>query len=113
MILEDEDSLLCDMAETYGIMDVESLPVLLYARLACGLRPTSRIKTKLYGEHYSDEVVMLAVLIDRITSAFWTGEQDPPSIYNELFGPKEKPSEKNGRRIFASPEDFEREWERN
>lgn len=43
MIATDQDALICDMAETYGIFDLQALPVATLATLAVGLRENSRI----------------------------------------------------------------------
>lgn len=43
MILTDEDALICDLAETYHVLDYRSLPLLTAATLASGLRSDARI----------------------------------------------------------------------
>ena len=50
MMLEtDENALICDLAETYHLLDYRALPVDLLATLCCGLRDNSRIKMKMAG----------------------------------------------------------------
>ena len=44
MIQTDEDALICDLAETYGIFDYRQLPADQVAVFAFGLRDDSRIK---------------------------------------------------------------------
>lgn len=67
MIATDEDALICDLAETYGVFDYESLPVNLVATFACGLRDNARIRQKLRGEELDTETLLSAILIDRVT----------------------------------------------
>ena len=43
MMAVNRDALICDLAETYGILDCQALPALLLATLSCGLRADSRI----------------------------------------------------------------------
>lgn len=44
MVAEDEDALICDLAETYQIYDYRSLPLQKVAVFCAGLRENSRIK---------------------------------------------------------------------
>ncbi|MDO4490732.1 MAG: hypothetical protein Q4B85_06680 [Lachnospiraceae bacterium] len=99
------------MAETYGIYSYASLPLLTYATLASGLRPGSRIRQKMDGEPLS-ELYILSMIFDRIGSIFWSGEGDPPKRLTDLFdGKMDETSGNSGKKIFSSPEEFEREWE--
>ncbi len=47
MVMTDEDALICDLAETYGIYNYEELPPIRAAVLACGLRANARIMAAL------------------------------------------------------------------
>ena len=47
MLEVDEDAVVCDLAETYGVLDCEALPITLVATLADGLPDSSRIMRKL------------------------------------------------------------------
>ena len=49
MIRLDRDALICDLAETYHIYDMRSLPLQTVATLSAGLRDDSRIKMKAGG----------------------------------------------------------------
>ena len=42
---------MCDLAETYGVLDMDALPAHLVATLAAGLREDSRIITALREKH--------------------------------------------------------------
>ena len=59
MIATDENALLCDLAETYGIFDFNALPVETLAALSFGLRENSRIKRKMSGALEVDEMELL------------------------------------------------------
>ena len=47
MLAADRDALICDLAETYHVLDLTALPVPLLATLAAGLRGDSRIRSVL------------------------------------------------------------------
>ncbi len=47
MLSADRDAVLCDMAETYGVLEMEKLPCRRLATLAAGLRADSRIMLRL------------------------------------------------------------------
>lgn len=113
MIAVGEDELICDMAEVYGILSCDTLPVLLYATLASGLRKNSRIREKMDGYDVTTESLLLSVIFDKLTYAFWSGEgEKPKSLTSYLLGEQQSAERTNKRnKIYDSPEDFEREWE--
>lgn len=91
MIIEDEDALICDFAETYSIYDYRSLPVELAATLACGLRENSRIMMKLRGEKVSSDMAMQAMHLDALNMLVWMQTKDaakgrnrPKSVYKAM-----------------------------
>ncbi len=47
MLAADEDALVCDLAETYGLLDYRAHGARLVATLAVGLRPYARIWRRL------------------------------------------------------------------
>ena len=67
----DEDALICDLAEYYGIYDYHSLPAGTIAVLACGLREGARIKSELLERRYTYDEVMKAVIVDRLNWLCW------------------------------------------
>ena len=71
MLEADEDALICDLAETYGIFDYESLPVKLVATLAVGLRGDSRIKMKISGAVLSQRDLILSQIADYAALNVW------------------------------------------
>lgn len=112
MIATDEDALVCDLAETYHVFDYRSLPARFVATLAAGLRESSRIKLKMAGVPCSNETLLLAMAVDRLSLLFWAKTEDgqknrnrPESVYMRILGLNEKPE--NNVVAFASGCDFE------
>ena len=98
MILMDEDALVCDMAEVYGVLDMYSLPLMTLATLATGLRADSRIMLKLRGQKIDDMTLLIACAVDRLSFIAWSKTKDaqrgnnrPESIVEKLIS---DPSEK-------------------
>jgi len=85
MVAHDEDAVICDMAETYRIYDMYSLPVRMVARLANGLRYDSRIKTEMAGYQYRLSDLLMAAVVDRLTAG-----HDGPGVLDMLLGVKPK-----------------------
>lgn len=116
MIATDEQALICDMAETYGIYNYRALPVETIGVLASGLRENSRIKMKLSGLKANLETILLAAAVDRLGVLTWMQSEDgrknrnrPKSILNTLIDGGKK---ENDIVAFSSIEDFERERHR-
>ena len=111
MLATDEEALICDMAETYQIYDMESLPVQTVAILASGLRGNSRIKMKMTGSKYPDEILFLAHIADRLGLLVWQNTKDGrrgihrPDSFIDLLTKPSGPK-KNNLDSFATPEDF-------
>jgi len=115
MVALDEDALICDLAETYGIFDYRSLPAQLVATFAVGLRDNSRIKTKMSGMERPFEEYMLAAIYDGINWLCWSKTKDgvkgnnaPSRIVDMLFGNKKEDPSNEDFRLFNSPEAFEK-----
>lgn len=118
MIAADRDALVCDMAQTYGILDIQALPVPLLATLAVGLRGDSRIKMRLSGATVPQTELMLAAAVDRLSMLLWAKTEDgrnginrPRSLVQILSGEKQADTGEHPR-SFDSPVDFEAEWTR-
>lgn len=116
MIATDRDALICDLAETYGIFDIEALPATLLATLAVGLRENSRIKMRLSGEKIQRSELLLAAAVDRLSLLTWFMSEDgqngvnrPASIVDILLG---ETQQGNDLETFDSAEAFEEEWRR-
>ena len=109
MIRLDEDLLICDLAETYHILDYKALSPRLVAVLANGLSDDSRIKKKIVGRRLSLGDSLQAATVDRLTQLLWTKTEDarrnrnkPKSILEALEHPPERKHQ-----IFSSVSAFE------
>lgn len=118
MIREDETALICDLAETYGILDWRALPLRTAAALSSGLRDSSRIKMKLAGVQADQETLLLAAAVDRLSLLVWAKTKDaekgrnrPESIFDKLTGQTEK-KETDEIISYDSPDAFKEAWER-
>lgn len=115
MIIFDEDALICDMAETYGVFDLYALPAQLAATLAVGLRDDSRIKIKMSGMKMDFQKYILAALFDKVNWLCWTktkeaqhGTHVPESILDLLLQTGSGTDNAEDLMIFDSPEAFEK-----
>lgn len=113
MLVTDEDSLVCDLAEVYHIFDYKLLPASKVATLSVGLRENSRIKMKMNNVRHSLDTVLLAAAVDRMSLLLWIqtvdgakGVNKPLSILDQLLGKEENKEIES----FESPEDFINEW---
>lgn len=116
MITTDEDALICDFAETYGVFDYRRLPVRTAATLAAGLRDNSRIKMKMAGMNTTPERVLEAAVADRLGLLVWMqtkdgrkGKKRPKSILEALLNPN---TEKEDIAVYDSGQAFTDEWNR-
>lgn len=112
MLATDRAAVICDLAETYGILNYKALPVPLLATLCSGLRETSRIKMRLSGMPVPSDVVLLAAAVDKLAWLVWAqttdgqkGRNRPASVLEELLG--RHTSDKGRLRTFDTPADFE------
>ena len=118
MIREDETALICDLAETYGILDWRALPLRTAAALSSGLRENSRIKMKIAGVQADQETLLLAAAVDRLSLLVWAktkdaekGKNRPESIFEKLTGQTET-KETDEVISYDSPDAFTEAWER-
>ena len=110
MIALDEEALICDLAETYGIFEYKALPISLVATLSVGLRGNSRIKMKLNGMKIPTDTLLLASSVDKLALLVWSKTEDgqngmnrPKSIVEILTG-----IQKDGDIVtFDTAEEFE------
>lgn len=93
MIAADEDALICDLAETYGVLEYRTLPVRLLATLAAGLREDSRIKRRMQDTRLPPDTMLLAAAVDRLSFLAWAQTEDarhglnrPRSVLEALTG---------------------------
>ena len=99
MISLDEDSLICDLAETYHILDYRALPPRLVGVLCCGLREDSRIKMKISNRNANVDTLLHALIADKLQILIWQRTEDgakgrnfPKSIYEKLINPQKEES---------------------
>lgn len=112
MIRTDETALICDLAETYGILDWKALPLKTAAALSSGLRDDSRIRMKLSGRVITSDIALLAAAVDRLTFLSWTKTKDaeknrnrPESILKALLEAGKETT--RDYEVYSSPEEFE------
>ena len=113
MLRTDETALICDLAETYGVMDWKALPLRTVAALSSGLRDDSRIKMKLSGRNVPSDIALLAAAVDRLSLLVWAKTKDaehnrnkPESILAKMLE-SGKEEEKKDFGVFNSPEECE------
>lgn len=110
MIDLDEDALICDLAETYGIYDYRQLPAQQVAVYAFGLKEDSRIKMALSNQTVPFETLLMASTLDRLSTLVWFKTKDgqkganrPTMIAQKLVGEEKERDEM----VFNSGEEFE------
>lgn len=128
MVTADFTAWECDMAETYGIINFEAVPLRKLARLSAGLRETSRIKMKLSGARGSLTDYLLALLYDEFVGFKWAlaraGKEDDPNnpppeqpdriapyiIGTENEEQNKKPAAPEKYEAFETGADFDARW---
>lgn len=116
MAEKDEDALVCDFAEYYGIYDYTALPLSKAGILAWGLPERSRIKLLLAEEPASLDIVLMAAMVDRLSYIAWTktkdaekGKNKPKSILDSLYKKKEKANNKGDKPTsYSTIEEYEK-----
>lgn len=93
----DENALICDLADTYGIYEHEKLPARKIAVFACGLSKDARIIKKMSETTVSYDELMQAVIVDRLNWLCWSKTKDakngwnrPESLAKRLMQPPKK-----------------------
>lgn len=112
MLAEDEDALICDLAQYYNIYDYTKLPPSKVAVFAWGLPEESRIKKIISGMPVDNTTILLASAVDRLSVLVWQNTEDgvkgknaPPSILDNYLKKEEKP--KSEITAFDSFSDYE------
>lgn len=118
MLATNEDSLICDFAQYYGIYDMESqITCSTAAILACGLPPESRVMRKMSNSPISTTDTILAGIFDSLNNLMYMmagkKRQRPKSLLDKLLNSEKKKRKKQENVVsFSSPEEFERTWNR-
>lgn len=68
--------MICDLAETYHILNYRELSPYLVAVLVLGLKDDSRVKKKLSDSKLSIEQMLLSMLVDNMNFLAWTKTKD-------------------------------------
>lgn len=112
MINTDSDALLCDLAETYHIFNINEFSPLVIARFSVGLRDSSRIKMKMANVRYTLKEILLMSVLDRLSIIAWQNTKDaqsgknmPKSLVNTLLQPNNNDEEVTS---FTSSLEFEK-----
>lgn len=110
MVAKAPDALVCDMAETYHVLDWRSLGLPLAATLAGGLRETSRTRMALNHTQAGTDTLLLGAMTDALQLLVWMKTKDgskgrnrPAPVLDTLLGttPKQRVTG------FATAADFE------
>lgn len=104
MYAADRDALICDMAETYHILDIHAIPVPLLAILASGLRDNSRIKAVMSGRKLVPPEYEIALIHDILAHVFNNGQTDPFLLSGIVLGEGKKETDSRG---FDTKEEYE------
>lgn len=111
MLKLDEDAVICDLAETYGIYDYRNMPPLQVAIFCGGLRDNARIMLKMSGQKVKLDSMLLASIVDRLGILIWSktkdgskGRNKPKSILESI----NKPPKVNEGVAFETSEEFEK-----
>lgn len=105
MIRMGEDELICDLAETYGILDYKQLPARRVAVFCVGLHQDARIKRKMADEPHELYIVLMCQILDALNFLAWTKTADAARGVNRPL-PVLRPKETCG---FGTAEEYERE----
>lgn len=110
MVAKAPDALVCDMAETYHVLDWRGLGLPLAATLAGGLRETSRTSMALNHTQAGTDTLLLGAMTDALQLLVWMKTKDgskgrnrPAPVLDTLLGttPKQRVTG------FATAADFE------
>ena len=112
MLAADEDALVCDLAETYRIVDWRALPVRTVATLAVGLSEDSRVKMRLTGAKAPTSTLLTAAMIDRLSVLCWGqtkdaqhGRNKPKMLLDALQA--DDAGKDDGTTVYSSAAEFE------
>ena len=107
MMRLDEDALICDLAETYQVLDYRSLPVRLVATLSAGLRDDARIKLRAADSSVGLDTIILAAIADNLTmlrAGMDKKNKGKPFLFSEALRGEKKKQKVRG---FRTAEEFE------
>ena len=76
LLAQDEDALICDLAETYHILDYKSVPVKTLAVLTAGLDEDARSRRKAAGGKAPLRILLPAAILDQLSMLVWMQSKD-------------------------------------
>lgn len=107
-----EDEIICDLAETYHILNYRELSPSLVATLVFGLRDDSRIKMKISENKLTLDEMLLTLMVDNLNFLAWTKTKDsqknrnrPSSLFKRLMNLEQK--QKDELMSFSTPEEYQ------
>lgn len=109
-----EDDLICDLAETYHVLDWRGLPLRTAAALAAGLPEDCRCRRRGTGLRVPLRTLLLARIADSAALLVWSRTDDakkgrnPPALLAEKL--VDRPRQSNVK-VFRSKEDFDRMYQ--
>lgn len=113
MLERSEDSLICDLAETYHIYDMRSFKASYIAILAAGLREDSRTMMLFSGNKIRPSLLLQAASLDKLALLWWAETKDgqknrnrPESVVESLT--RENKKQEEPAVVFESAEAFNR-----
>ena len=115
MLAYDREALICDLAETYHILDYKSVPVEVLSILAAGLRDDIRIKVKMSGSKISLDRLLMARMVDSLALLVWSKTEDAqkgrnkPKMITELLTAEPK---EEAVKTYSTPDEFESAWKK-
>ena len=116
MLAKHRDALICDLAETYHILDIKALPVQTLAVLSCGLGKDSRVMREIHGEQCTTAELMTAAMVDRLSLLVYANTKDAQKGRNkpEMLIDKLTKTDKTNSDVvaFNSGEEFKAARER-
>ena len=68
--------MICDLAETYHVLNWRALPVPLVATLVFGLSQNSRVKMAIAKEEFTLEQLLLMKMTDQLSLLLWAQTKD-------------------------------------
>ena len=105
--------MICDLAETYGILDYRRVPARLLGTLLVGLRDDARIMQAYTGTKASAETILLAACLDTLKLLLWSKTEDAtkgrnrPKPIAPFYAGTEPPQQKrNDIQAFSSLDDY-------
>ena len=111
MLERSEDSLICDLAETYHIYDMRRFQASYIAILAAGLREDSRVMMLFSGNKIRPSLLLQAASLDKLALLWWAETKDgqknrnrPESVVESLTKENKQPEEP--AIVFESAEEF-------